>query len=119
LTVLSAVVSDPLYIWSVSTIKARQCQRNDGPTQEGDEVDDYDTTAKKVSAVNPFLSILSENKNDAATRTIARINAKLKGYEEGTLGERQTVEGQVRLLINAATDPDNLCKLFTGWGAWV
>jgi ataxia telangiectasia mutated family protein len=67
----------------------------------------------------PALAMISENENDAATRTIAKINEKLEGYEEGTLGERQTVEGQVRLLINAARDPDNLCSLYHGWMPWL
>ena len=52
--------------------------------------------------------------NDAATRTIAKINQKLSGYEEGT-SDKNSVEGQVKLLINAARDADNLCQLYVGW----
>ena len=67
----------------------------------------------------PALAMIAENENDAATLTIAKINEKLQGYEEGTYGEQQTVEGQVRLLINAARDPDNLCTLYHGWMPWL
>eukprot|EP00558_Chaetoceros_sp_UNC1202_P001531 CAMPEP_0197258964 /NCGR_PEP_ID=MMETSP1429-20130617/83275_1 /TAXON_ID=49237 /ORGANISM="Chaetoceros sp., Strain UNC1202" /LENGTH=217 /DNA_ID=CAMNT_0042723157 /DNA_START=681 /DNA_END=1331 /DNA_ORIENTATION=+ len=121
LTVLSAVVSDPLYKWCVSPIKARQRQRDEQIPENGDDesiCSESTSTTNKTARINPVLSILAENENDAATRTIAKINEKLSGYEDGTLGERQTVEGQVRLLINAARDPDNLCHLFPGWAPW-
>mmetsp|Transcript_16056 Transcript_16056/g.23482 ORF Transcript_16056/g.23482 Transcript_16056/m.23482 type:complete len:264 (-) Transcript_16056:21-812(-) len=122
LTVLSAVVSDPLYKWCVSPIKARQRQRDEQIPENGDDesiCSESTSTTNKTARINPVLSILAENENDAATRTIAKINEKLSGYEDGTLGERQTVEGQVRLLINAARDPDNLCHLFPGWAPWL
>jgi serine-protein kinase ATM len=105
ITVLSAVVSDPLYSWSVSPVKARQRE-------------DESIFAKENSEM-PALAIMSENDNDVATRTIAKINEKLHGYEEGTFGEMQTIEGQVRLLINAARNPDNLCNLYYGWMPWL
>ena len=30
-----------------------------------------------------------------------------------------SVEGQVRLLIAEATDPENLHKIYCGWAAWL
>lgn len=60
----------------------------------------------------------TENDNDAALRAIGKIKQKLTGFEEN-VGEQQSVEGQVRLLMNSAQDPDKLCKLFGGWSAWV
>mgnify|MGYP001980634468 CR=1 FL=1 len=59
-----------------------------------------------------------QNENEAATRAIQKIHQKLQGYEEGNTGERQSVEGQVQLLINEARDPDNLCNLYHGWAPW-
>ena len=56
--------------------------------------------SKKTAVASAVIA--NKNENDAATLTIANINEKLQGYEEGTYGEQQTVEGQVRLLINAA-----------------
>jgi len=114
ITVLSAVVSDPLYSWSVSPVKARQ--REDDTTIFSSKENNSDHSGN-ISM--PALAMIAENENDAATRTIAKINEKLQGYEEGTFGERQTVEGQVRLLINAARDPDNLCALYHGWMPWL
>ncbi len=114
LTILSAVVSDPLYKWSVSPVKARLRQRSDIEEEEVTKkigVHGNDTSLQNV--------MINEDKNDAASRAIAKIEEKLQGYENGTTGECQTVEGQVQLLINAARDPDNLCTLYFGWAPWV
>ena len=111
ITVLSAVVSDPLYSWSVSPVKARQ--------REDDSIFKENSDQSRGNISMPALAMISENENDAATRTIAKIYEKLQGYEEGTFGERQTAEGQVRLLINAARDPDRLCNLYHGWMPWL
>jgi ataxia telangiectasia mutated family protein len=109
LTILSAVVSDPLYKWNVSPVKARQCQMSD----EERQVIMEDDISKELG------STPMENENDAASRAIAKIHEKLQGYEDGTSGEQQSVEGQVQLLINSARDPDNLCALYFGWCPWL
>jgi hypothetical protein len=57
---------------------------------------------------------LGSEKNEAAANAIAKSKKKLQGYEDGTSGEQQSVEGQVQLLINSAKDPDNLCE-GVGW----
>lgn len=124
LTILSAVVSDPLYKWCVNPLTARQRQRQRDNEDEPDEDDDsYDGKKNGAGLSNidivEVAAVAVENENDAAARTIAKINEKLQGFEEGTLGERQTVEGQVRLLINAAKDRDNLCSMFFGWAPWL
>ncbi len=111
ITVLSAVVSDPLYSWSVSPVKARQ--------REDESIFSKESGVSPANTSMPALAMIAENENDVATLTIAKINEKLQGYEEGTYGEQQTVEGQVRLLINAARDPDNLCLLYHGWMPWL
>jgi ataxia telangiectasia mutated family protein len=108
LTILSAVVSDPLYKWSVSPVKARLRQRSE---IDGEEV------ITKFDNYRGDTSV--QNLHDAASRAIAKIQEKLQGYENGTTGECLTVEGQVQLLINAARDPDNLCSLYFGWAPWV
>lgn len=94
--------------------KLRQHQRDDKDLDE-------ENNASSMTAKNSFDAdtYATENDNDAALRAIGKIKQKLTGYEEGTLGEQQTIEGQVRLLINAAQDPDKLCRLFGGWSAWV
>lgn len=34
-------------------------------------------------------------------------------------GEARGVEGQVQQLLQDATDPDNLCKMYAGWASWL
>jgi len=108
LTILSAVVSDPLYKWSLSTLKANQHQRNN----------DEDNSRKALPSVC-MSSAADENRNDAADQAIAKIHEKLEGYEDGTSGEHKTVAGQVKLLINEARDPGNLSVMFSGWAPWM
>jgi len=110
LTILSAVVSDPLYKWNVTPRQARNHQRVEG--EEGDVAEELENEVDAGVKDNAPT-------NEAALRAIARIQEKVQGYEDGTSGERQSVEGQVQYLINEARDPRNLCKLFGGWCSWV
>ena len=114
LTILSAVVSDPLYKWSVSPVKARQRQMEEQFQSKKNVLQGKD---KLVDDSSQFRA--NETENDAANRAISKISEKLQGYEEGTRGEKQSVEGQVQLLINSARDPDNLCRLYEGWAPWL
>ena len=59
------------------------------------------------------------DRNEAAAQAIAKVQEKLQGYEDGTSGEPQSVEGQVRWLLHTARDPDLLCEMYHGWQAWV
>lgn len=109
LTILSAVVSDPLFKWALNPIKARQIQQRD-ESEGHHEVYRGNDKEENVPA---------ESANEAADRAIAKISEKLQGYEEGTSGESQSVKGQVQLLINSARDPDNLSSIFPGWSPWL
>jgi serine-protein kinase ATM len=116
LTILSAIVSDPLYKWSVSPVKARLRQQL---TEKGDALskDNIDGRASSVGGAPKKSS--TDSKNEAADNAIRRIQEKLQGYEDGTSGEQQSVEGQVQLLISSARDCDNLAQMFCGWAPWV
>jgi len=60
-----------------------------------------------------------ENKgNREAERALLRIQDKLGGRVAGH-PEALAVEGQVRALLDEARDPENLCKMFDGWAAWL
>ena len=48
-----------------------------------------------------------------------RLQQKLEGLEDPTSGEAMSVQGQVQLLLNEATDPENLCMLYHGWAPWL
>lgn len=105
LTILSAVVSDPLYKMSVSPMQARRRQRiaeaEDGLQGGNRNDDDW------------------EDRNEVANHAIQRVREKLNGYEDGTSGEQQSIEGQVRFLVRAARDPDDLSEMYPGWAPWM
>jgi ataxia telangiectasia mutated family protein len=124
MTILSAVVSDPLYKWCINPLTARLRQRDESEDGKNDPLwisngksNNPSTTERSTHSDNPDTTI--EMENDAASRTLATIVKKLQGFEDGSSGESQTVEGQVRMLIQAAKNPDNLCQMYCGWAPWL
>ncbi|XP_057952318.1 serine/threonine-protein kinase ATM [Malania oleifera] len=100
LTIVEVFIHDPLYKWALSPLKALQRQKEideDFETSLEDSQDEYEG-------------------NKDATRALMRVKQKLDGYEEG---EMRSVHGQVQQLIQDAIDPDRLCQMFPGWGAWL
>lgn len=116
LTILSAVVADPLYKWSVSPVEGmrRQTLENDDSVSENVNV-----SSKGEAMRNDQGSDIPDDKNEMGKKALAKINDKLQGYEESTSGEQQGIEGQVQLLINSARDVDNLCRMYPGWSPFV
>lgn len=51
-------------------------------------------------------------KNKIAERILFQIKQKLLGYENGT---QLSTTGHVNYLINEATSPENLCRIYVGW----
>ncbi|XVF54114.1 hypothetical protein PTKIN_Ptkin05aG0154900 [Pterospermum kingtungense] len=100
LTIIEVFIHDPLYKWALSPLKALQRQK------ETD--DDLDTSLE--GSQDEY-----EGNKDAA-RALMRAKQKLDGYEEG---EMRSVHGQVQQLIQDAIDPERLCQMFPGWGAWM
>ena len=118
LTILSAVVSDPLYKWSISPQRARELQQEQ---EIKDEDEDDDSKRKEVPSrlLSTVFNIEDdENRNDAAARAISKITNKLQGYEDSSSFDK-SVAGQVKLLINEARDPDNLSLMYGGWSPWL
>eukprot|EP00526_Cylindrotheca_closterium_P003109 CAMPEP_0113661194 /NCGR_PEP_ID=MMETSP0017_2-20120614/33299_1 /TAXON_ID=2856 /ORGANISM="Cylindrotheca closterium" /LENGTH=1447 /DNA_ID=CAMNT_0000575871 /DNA_START=116 /DNA_END=4457 /DNA_ORIENTATION=+ /assembly_acc=CAM_ASM_000147 len=132
LTILSAVVDDPLYKWSLSPVEARKRQKsgddNDGDDNDGNSNGSSGRRSTRATKNRPSEASLSEDngsinnnnkeENQAGIKAIAKIKAKLQGYEDSTSGELHGIEGQVQVLVNSARDPDNLCQLFPGWSPW-
>ncbi|XP_061953335.1 serine/threonine-protein kinase ATM isoform X2 [Populus nigra] len=100
LTIIEVFIHDPLYKWALSPLKALQRQK------ETD--DDLETSLEDSQDQH-------EGNKDAA-RALMRVRQKLDGYEEGEL---RSVHGQVQQLIQDAIDPERLCQMFAGWGAWM
>lgn len=103
LVILSAVVADPMFKWNLSPLQARKRQQD----RDSADTDNVDGQSGRTG------------KNEQAERVMARIREKLQGYEDGTSGEQQGIEGQVQLVINAARDSKNLCKMYYGWAPWI
>lgn len=100
LTIVEVFIHDPLYKWALSPLKALQRQK---------EMDD------------DLVTSLEEPQNDCqgnkdAARALLRVKQKLDGYEDG---EMRSIHGQVQQLIQDAIDPERLCQMFPGWGAWL
>ncbi|KAI5683411.1 hypothetical protein M9H77_04639 [Catharanthus roseus] len=100
LTIVEVFIHDPLYKWALSPLKALQRQKET----------DYDLGTSLSGSEDEY-----EGNKDAA-RALLRVKQKLDGYEEG---EMRSVHGQVQQLIQDAIDPDRLCQMFPGWGAWM
>ena len=118
LTILSAVVSDPLYKWSISPQKARELQQEQNIKEEDGEDECKSKEGSSRSSLVDFNAEDDENRNDAAARAISKITNKLQGYEDSSSVDK-SVAGQVKLLINEARDPDNLALMFVGWSSWL
>ncbi|KAF5933202.1 hypothetical protein HYC85_029373 [Camellia sinensis] len=101
-------IHDPLYKWALSPLKALQLQKLKYEVKKL-ETDDYLETSLEDSQEE------YEGNKDAA-RALMRVKQKLDGYEEG---EMRSMHGQVQQLIQDAIDPDRLCQMFPGWGAWL
>ncbi|KAK7350621.1 hypothetical protein VNO77_09440 [Canavalia gladiata] len=100
LTIVEVFIHDPLYKWALSPLKALQRQK------EMD--DDLDTSLEEPQ--NDYQG------NKDAARALLRVKQKLDGYEDG---EMRSIHGQVQQLIQDAIDPERLCQMFPGWGAWL
>ncbi|KAE9972679.1 hypothetical protein EG327_009430 [Venturia inaequalis] len=102
MTLLNVLRYDPLYSWSVSPLKAKKLQEEDGD-EGGDE----------GGAVDFHSSGRKGDDDDAgeAGRALTIVEKKLSK----TLSTAATVSE----LISQATDERNLAVLFAGWSAWV
>lgn len=108
LTILSAVVSDPLYKWNISPVEAKRRQNSNSQAR------DIESTEGK----NATVVETAEERNKDGAAALTKIKEKLQGYESGSV-DQLGVESQVAFLVNAARDHDNLCQMFQGWMAWV
>ena len=103
---------DYVFNISVSPVEARRRQRltEDDQSSAPSEINNEDPLFNKNES--------KSERNEAAALVLAKVQEKLQGYEDGTSGEQQSIEGQVRFLINSARDPDNLSFMFAGWAPW-
>ena len=116
ITVLDVLLHDPLYKWKLSPIqRARMQQEEETPfeKQDGSSFDD-NIGIDKRNAV-PLHS--GEKGKEEASKVLLRVKQKLQGLEDPN-GEALSTEGQVKVLINSASNPSRLALLYEGWSAW-
>lgn len=125
LTILEVLLHDPLYRWMLSPLAARQRQQEEEKAGSGDSGGGGagGGGGRGSAAAAAAAAAAAEDDDtgvggDAAQRALARIKHKLQGYVDPN-GDAMSVEGQVKLLINQARDPENLCKLYPGWAPWL
>ncbi|GET85446.1 phosphatidylinositol 3-kinase-like protein [Leishmania tarentolae] len=110
-TILSSIMHDPLARWAI------------GPPTHPNHV--LDTGATITVATGNVLQesntrqpapVRTHGSNADAARTLARIDAKLRGYDGGDV---LSVPTHVCKLIEEAQRVENLAMMFPGWSQWV
>ena len=113
--VLQVLLYDPLYLWTISPLRALTIQRR----PDGDDTGASTTNGEQVfegEQTNRTANGGSSSSNKMAERVLLRLQEKLEGIEDGV---PLSVSGQVNHLIQEATDVANLCLLFAGWQPWI
>lgn len=98
-TILEVLLYDPMYSWTLSTKQAQRLQFEEFDDNSNDETN-------------------QEERDSMASRALLRVQAKLKGQADDSMGY-SSVEGQVECLIQKAINPALLSGLFRGWQAYL
>lgn len=130
LTVVQVVLHDPLYRWQMTPIKAgrKQLDLMEAAQQQADDASaapggsaNAAAAAGGTSGVGGAGSLIVSScglGNADAERAVLRVKQKLQGQDvEG--GAALSVAAQVAAMLQAARDPENLCRMFKGWAPWV
>lgn len=99
MTLLNVLRYDPLYTWTLSPLRAKRMQEQEG-----------DTNANDTGAADGGLSKKTEQEAGEADRALSIVEKKLSK----TLSTAATVSE----LIQQARDDKNLATLFNGWAAF-
>ncbi|CAF0985252.1 unnamed protein product [Brachionus calyciflorus] len=120
ITIFEVLLYDPLHNWCLSPAKAFMMQQasvfneqSQAEVNESSMISTFNssTFSGKPNSTQQSLTKTAE-KNKIAERILFQIKQKLLGYENGT---QLSTDGQVNYLINEATNPENLCKIYVGW----
>ncbi|KAI8598622.1 hypothetical protein EDD21DRAFT_309126 [Dissophora ornata] len=100
-SVLEGFIHDPLVEWSKSKRRGQQVQQEAGRADAAAAAEAADT-----------------QQNEKAQTILTIIKRKLSGTENAN-PYVLSVQGQVEELIQAATSPENLGKMYIGWSAYL
>ncbi|ORX70438.1 hypothetical protein DL89DRAFT_222448 [Linderina pennispora] len=98
ITILNVLKVDPLYMWSLIPLRRDKIERTASIN-----------STRMSSQPNAALPMNAED-NKEASRSILHVGKRLNA--------NISVEGQVNELIQQATDPNSLSRMFEGWSAW-
>lgn len=117
-TIVEVLLHDPLHDWMMTSNKALQVQRDDASNIESEmtaSVLNASTVAELLQ--NEVVGTTGSNSRcSLAGRALLRVKEKLRGLESGSV---LSVEGQVNMLIQQATDEEKLCAMFVGWQPYI
>ncbi|KAG5487143.1 hypothetical protein CUR178_08155 [Leishmania enriettii] len=107
-TILSSIMHDPLARWAIGSPTHTHHMMGDGSGGAGNGL--YHNSTRQ-----PAPERMHGSSADAA-RTLARIDAKLRGYDGGDV---LSVPTHVRKLVEEAQRVERLAVMFAGWSQWV
>ncbi|KAJ2789968.1 Serine/threonine-protein kinase tel1 [Coemansia guatemalensis] len=116
-TILNVLKVDPLYMWSLIPQRLDKINRSASMAAVTDSDADVADAAADLNELDddsntpgdPATTVATEENQEAA-RSIMHVAQRLSA----TI----SVEGQVSELIQQATDPNLLSRMFEGWSAW-
>ncbi|KAJ1959299.1 hypothetical protein GGI12_004407, partial [Dipsacomyces acuminosporus] len=116
ITILNVLKVDPLYMWSLIPLRLDKIDRN--ASLYIDEQSDFGSSRSGSAGGQGSLlddggaaaAAAAAEENKEAGRSILHVGQRL--------GASISVEGQVNELIQQATDPKYLSRMFEGWSAW-
>ncbi|KAJ2450627.1 hypothetical protein EV183_004169 [Coemansia sp. RSA 2336] len=102
-TILNVLKVDPLYKWTLIPLYNVKVRRNTSMM-----ANDFGSISQANAAGDAAASAEVENKE--ALRSIKQVEQRLNASI--------SVEGQVSELVQQATDPSRLARMYFGWSAW-
>ncbi|KAJ1799720.1 hypothetical protein LPJ59_001632 [Coemansia sp. RSA 2399] len=116
ITILNVLKVDPLYMWSIIPLRIDKMNRTAGvyadELRDGSRISSTpsDIGERDVLLAEETDAAAAEDENKEAWRSIIHVGQRLDA--------RISAEGQVSELIQKATDPNTLSRMFEGWSAW-
>ncbi|KAJ2518383.1 hypothetical protein H4217_003364 [Coemansia sp. RSA 1939] len=116
ITILNVLKVDPLYMWSLIPLRIDKMNRTAGgyvdELRDGSRISSTpsDIGERDVVLAEETDAAAAEDENKEAWRSIIHVGQRLDA--------RISAEGQVSELIQQATDPMLLSRMFEGWSAW-
>ena len=112
-TILEVMLRNPLYTWSLDPTRSSGAAGSAGGGAGGAK------SAGGASGDSGGVGGAAPSEpNREAERAMMSIQNRLRGRVTGT-STALAVQGQVNALLKEARAPENLCRMYDGWAAWL